>query len=89
MPSFLLQKMHRLLFEKFDDEGMMSLLKATTTFPCSPVGQPSVAEVDRVESLDRGTGARGTSLALEAIEDVACMATAEPAGLSIAAFAPQ
>ena len=88
MPSFLLQKKHRLLFNESNDEGMMSLLEATTTSPCSPVGHPFVAEVDRVRSPDRATGARGTSLTLEVVEEVASMVAAVPAGLSTAAVLP-
>ena len=58
----------------------MSLLEVTPTFPCSPVGQPSVAEVDWVGSRDRATGARGTLPTLEAVEEVASTVAAAPAG---------
>ena len=60
----------------------MSLLEATTTSSCLPLGQPSVAEVDRVGSPDRATGARGTSSTLEAVEEAAGTVVAAPAGLS-------
>ena len=45
----------------------MSLLEATTTSPCSPVGQPFVAEVDRVWSPNRAISARGNLPTLEAV----------------------
>ena len=81
MPSFLLQKKRRVQFDESDDEGMTELLKATTTPPCSLVEQPPIAEEDRVESPDCLAGIRGTLPALEAVEEVAGMDSAVPAGL--------
>ena len=88
MPSFLLQKKRRLLFNEFNDEGMMSLLEVTTTSPCSPVGQPFVTEVDWVGSPDRATSDRGTLPTLEAVEEVAGTAVVAPTGFLLLRCSP-
>ena len=67
----------------------MNLLEVTTTSPCSLGKQPSIAEDDQTGSPDHAAGARRTLLALEAVEEVAGMASAVPAGLSTTALLPE
>jgi len=67
----------------------MELLEDTTTPPCSPVEQPPISKEDRVGSPDHLAGGQGTSLTLEAIEEVAGTTSAVLAGLSTAALLPE
>ena len=67
----------------------MNLLEATITSPCSLGEQPSIAEDDRTGSPDHAAGARGTSLALEAVEEIMGTTSAVPAGLSTTALLPE
>ena len=89
MPSFVLQKKRRLQFDESDDEGMMDLLKVTTTPPCSPVEHPSIVEGNRVGSSNHVAGARVTSPVLEAIEEIAGTSSVMSIGLSTTVLLPK
>ena len=83
---FLLQKKCKIQFDESDDEAMVDLLEAAATPLSTTAEQSPVAKKARVESFDCVDGAHGTSLVIEATEEVGrppLRMPAEPSGTGL------